>query len=468
MFSLKRRPILPSVVFICALVVRFLFIALLGSEQIIYDSLHDQYIYIDLAKSLTSGRGFSLSFGIFMADAHVPTSIQPPIYPLLVAALFSFFGENYLAIRLMQVVLGAAVCVVVFLMTRKMLGQTVGLVAGLFMGIYPPLVMYTRPIMTETLYTLLLSLIVLLLVHVALERFRLIHFVVLGGLFGVTFLVRPEILLLVPLAVLLIGWRWLRQLHYSRRRLAEGCILAGLAAALVVSPWAVRNWHVHGEPLLFPNKRWATWEENWLRYMRTTTSDWQKVDCHNGINCPVPDFQQLSEVERDRYLARLGRDFVISHPFVFARYAVSRFLRSYPLIPREELPPPVGYKGVRQPSTPDVYHATALEDLPAYLTGTEKLRVWSFRLMFGLAVLGIVVAIRTRQWVILLPSLIICFNIASAFLLQGKERLRLPADPYLIIIAAYAFVSVAINFQKTVSQWWTQPSIAPHVQDAEV
>jgi len=172
MLAKNQNLIIAISILLLALIVRLLFILTLGADERIYDSLYDQYIYIDLARSIVAGRGLSLSHGVFVADAYTPTSIQPPVYPLILPALFFFFGESYFPIRLLQVALGAGVCVVTYLITGKILGRSVGLVAALIVCVYPPLVMYTRPIMTEALYTFLMSLLVLLLVKFTVETLR--------------------------------------------------------------------------------------------------------------------------------------------------------------------------------------------------------------------------------------------------------------------------------------------------------
>jgi 4-amino-4-deoxy-L-arabinose transferase-like glycosyltransferase len=335
--STKNRALTISIfIFILALIVRLLFIITLGADERIYDSLHDQYIYIDLAKNIVEGRGLSLSFDIFVADANTPTSIQPPVYPMILSLLFFLFGESYLAVRLLQVVLGAGVCVVTFLTARKVLGEPVGLLAALIVCVYPPLVMYTRPIMTETLYSFLVSLIVLFLVYFALGTFRHIHFIIWWTLFGLTFLLRPEILVFALAVVAFAFWWTLTQRQNALRSVSLGIGLASLMFIVTVGPWVVRNWRVQGEPTVFPNKRWSMWEENWLRYMLETSSGWE--ECKKGLKyCDaMPNFNESSELERDRYLSRVAKEFIVSHPGVFVRYGVSRCWvgKQYPIARR--------------------------------------------------------------------------------------------------------------------------------------
>ncbi len=440
MSSRKRTFTTASTLFLLSLLIRLFFIAAWGSEEKIYDSLFDQYIYIDLAKNFVAGHGLSLSFDVFIAEANTPTSIQPPVYPLVLAGIFYFFGESYLAIRLLQVVLSSIISVVTFLIGKKVFDKSTALLAGLLTCVYPVLVMYTRPIMGEILYTFLLSLITFLLLKFYQEPFPPIYFFWWAILFGLAFLIRPEILVLAFLVGLFVLWRiFSAKPRVSFRYTGAVLGISLLAVTLVIGPWIVRNRMIHGEFLALPNKRWSIWEENWLRYMRESFPEWEE-GCH-GIDpliCVIPDFHTLSEVERDRYVSNLGRDFVLTHPDLFLRYSVSRFLKSYPIIPREEFLPPLGYKGQEQPV--DGYHFTSLDDIPTYTSPFEKLRVWSFRAIFLLGVFGIMMALKERRWALAPLGLPLLFSVTTTLLLYGKERARLPIDPYLILFAAYGLI----------------------------
>jgi 4-amino-4-deoxy-L-arabinose transferase-like glycosyltransferase len=452
MRTMNRSFIIAAAIFACALAVRVLFLLLLGSEQRIYDSTYDQYIYIDIARNLIQGRGLSTTLAIFAAIPGQPTSIQPPLYPLILAGMFSIFGENYLAVRLLQAVVSAGICLCVYLIGKKTVGEGMGRLAGVIAIFYPPLVMYTRPLMTETFYTFFFCLLVLLLVQFATRAFRIMDYIRFGILLSLTFMLRPEIFLFgLLVAVFAAGWT-LTQQRVRFYSVIIGITLATCAFFLTTLPWALRNQQVHGQLIWSANKRTILWEENWLRYTRATVPDWQPgrglPGCTNELVCSIPHFDQLSELQRDQYLTNIAQDFIFSHPMVYARYGISRLLISYPFLPREELRPPIGYKGVRYKSD-DGFDYTSLDDQPTYTRGPEKARVWAFRLIFALAVLGSIIAVKKRAWLVLLPLLPVLFNVLSAFLLGGKERFRIPIDPYLVIVAAYGIMWVALSIQIT-------------------
>ena len=63
---------------------------------------------------------------------------QAPFYPYFLAALFSFFGENYYLPRLLQALAGVVTCLLVFKLGRDVFSPTVGWIAALGAALYGP------------------------------------------------------------------------------------------------------------------------------------------------------------------------------------------------------------------------------------------------------------------------------------------------------------------------------------------
>ncbi|MCX7792000.1 MAG: glycosyltransferase family 39 protein [Chloroflexaceae bacterium] len=429
-----------------AFLVRLGFVFTFGNEEKIYDSNQDQYIYIDLAKNLVAGKGYQLSYGVFVASPHTPTAIQPPTYPFFVASVFATFGESLLAVRVIQAILSALVCVTALFIGGLAVNFSVGLASGIVAAFYPLYVMYTRPIMTETIYTLLLALIVLVAVIILRVRGYLWLYPLLGLLMALLFLTRPEAVLFFPLVLGLLVIPVLRRWQ-PIRHLIGGLVLIALTFGLTVTPWVLFTWRTQGEPLLFPNKRWGNWDANWLRYQRENNPTWKEGCTTTELECAIPNFDRLTELERDRYTIKLMTEFVREHPNIALRYAASRVLMSYPVIPREVLPPPLGYLGERERPT-DGYAPDSLDDFPSYQRPVEQLRVWLFCGLLFLSLVAALLAFTRREWLVLLPGAMVLTNIVTAFITQGRERYRLPIDLYLIILAVYAVVTLVAIYQQ--------------------
>src|SRR5262245_24634163 len=61
------------------------------------------------------------------------TFYQAPLYPYFLATVYSIFGHEPMAVRLVQIVLGAASCVLLALAGRSFFSRHVGLLAGIFL-----------------------------------------------------------------------------------------------------------------------------------------------------------------------------------------------------------------------------------------------------------------------------------------------------------------------------------------------
>ncbi len=421
---------------------RALYILAMGSENRLYDSFSDQPIYLDMTRNLLAGKGFVVGIPAFVSDMNVPTAIQPPFYLFFLAGVFGVFGvDNLLAVRLVQSAFGAATCVLVYEIGRRLYSQRVGLAAGLVMTVYPLHVMFTRVIMIETVHTTVVTLLLLVAVVAFKEArdgvYSAARYVALGALFGVAFPARPELVAMIGVvAVLALGSAWLRQPRRLRAPLGA-LALMGIVCVALALPFALRNLVVMGKFTFLPTKQWGLWETNWLRYMRDKEPEWEANCKHSDhMRCALPDFDQLTEIERESRLAKIGTQVVFDHPVEYLRYSASRLFVSYPLWPRESFPPPLGYLGVRERPN-DGAGYDVIDDYPLYFTVPEKLRVWAFRIVFALALVGLFAIARERN-VASLPILaMLGINIALSFLFFGRERYRFLTDPYWILLAAY-------------------------------
>lgn len=87
----------------------------------------------DVARALLAGQGFGSPFAFSQ-----PSAIMPPVYPLIVAIFFHFFGiqtaESIFAIHAFDCLINSLACIPIFLMARRGFGERVALWAGLGMG----------------------------------------------------------------------------------------------------------------------------------------------------------------------------------------------------------------------------------------------------------------------------------------------------------------------------------------------
>lgn len=185
----------------------------------------DAIQYDALAHSLSNGDGFRFT--------GVVTAIRPPIYPAFLAIIYSLFGYSILAVRIAQAAV-EGVTVVLTYEVGRFFSSRVALISALLICFQPALITQSTFILTETVYTLILTATILVFLHCQ-RRLSTWLTVWAGILMGLGTLCRPTGLGLP--AVFILGCAFLDQKRI-RLRLA---ILAAIVAAITAIPWTVRN-----------------------------------------------------------------------------------------------------------------------------------------------------------------------------------------------------------------------------------
>lgn len=199
----------------------------------------DAFRYDFAARALADGRGYVHLDGS-------PTAFWPPGYPLLLATVYTVFGESVRAAQLLNVALGTATVALVYLIGRRTFGATTGLIAAAIVAAFPSLVFFTGVTLSEIAFTFLALLAVWLLLRESQSApagdpsagsGQSLPLLLAGGIvLGFAALVRGQALVLpfvlVPFWLLSTG-RW----PLVGRKLVA--VLLGVG--LIVAPWTVRN-----------------------------------------------------------------------------------------------------------------------------------------------------------------------------------------------------------------------------------
>jgi 4-amino-4-deoxy-L-arabinose transferase-like glycosyltransferase len=194
----------------------------------------DGYFFHWVGKAVADGHGYVNPTELFFKGHSVATATHPPLYTLVIAAATKLGITGDEAQRSLGCLFGAGTIALVGMLGRRVAGAPVGLIAAGIAACYPLLIAADGALMSETLYGLLIAL-VLLAAYRLRDEPSAWRAVALGVAVGLAALTRPEALLLLPL-LLVPRWRWL----------AVAC----LATALVVLPWTIRNWSVFDRPVL--------------------------------------------------------------------------------------------------------------------------------------------------------------------------------------------------------------------------
>lgn len=238
--------------FAVALLLRAWAVTALGGEAV-----WDGHYYDFGARRIAHGFGYSDEIELGGARVWHPWCHYPVGYSAFLAAFYRVLGDGPGAAGVANVLVGAALPVVTFLLAREGMSRTRARLAGTLVALHPGLVLYGALVMSEPLSSLLV-----LSAFLAAARARRarafaasplgqVRGPLAGGLvLGLAALVRPQALLCAPFLALTAGG------NGARARIAALAI--GCAAALVpVLPWTARNCRVmDGCALVSTNAGW--------------------------------------------------------------------------------------------------------------------------------------------------------------------------------------------------------------------
>ena len=202
----------------------------------------DAYVYDRLAVSISHGGGYVNTDG----TAH---SLYPPFYPFFLSMIYRLVGHSYIAVRIVQSIIGAFSCVLIYIIGKKAIGAVVGGIAAFIAIFYPPFVKSAGLLLTELIFTFLLCLIVFYLLKIQ-EKMKFKDCIILGLLLGIAALTK-SVMILFPFFVIAVFF-YLREKYFLDR--LKGYIVVLLFFSLSITPWIVRNYNVYHVFALTPTE----------------------------------------------------------------------------------------------------------------------------------------------------------------------------------------------------------------------
>lgn len=212
----SRERIDLAIVVAVSLVTNFLYFACASPDYFFPDS----FTYLAPARNLLHGLGFTTGDGVIQ-------TLRTPGYPLLLAA----FGARVEPVIVLQHLLNAALAIAIYLFVMRRIGSRfVALTAAILFATDTPTLHYANKILTETLFT-----VVLFVVFVLIASMRKLPLAAL--LAGTLVLIRPVAILYFAVILLCLFVR-----RIGMRTLV---LFAALALVLPIG-WGLRNLHHTG------------------------------------------------------------------------------------------------------------------------------------------------------------------------------------------------------------------------------
>ncbi len=181
-----------------------------------------------------------LTSGTYGYD-HQPTAYRPIGYPLFLSLGYSVAGHRPILIKIIQAIFDILTAFMLYHLLVVYGERTQLWGAGLW-AFFIPAILYTNFLLSETIFTCLLTGSVILIQRVSFEKNW--PAVLLGIVFGFLILLKPAMMLF------LIAFPWFMYKTWISLRRYK---LIAIGALLVLGPWLVRNYFVLGRITLATN-----------------------------------------------------------------------------------------------------------------------------------------------------------------------------------------------------------------------
>lgn len=353
--------------------------------------------------------------------------IMGPLYPYLMGGVYSLVGPDLMIWKILQALLGAVSCVLVWWLAREVFDRRIALLAGLFAVFFEMLIFYGGTVMVVNVQVPLVLGVAIASVK-SLRDGNFMRWLGVGVLIGLAALARQTMLLYVPLIALALWFSLAAGRVLPSVERANHLAALVLGVGLMLLPFTIRNLMV-ADDFVIVN---STGGMNlYMGNNADTDGRWRQPKLGRGrVDTPIfmqKTFAQVAE-------ARSGRSLSPSEVSSYWTGEAIDFVRSDPLgwLWLE------GRKFLLFVNADEVWNNRSIEISRPF---SLPLR-WSFLdlgIIMPLGLLGMGLAF--RHWRELFPLYaVVAVYLASALIFFVVSRYRMPAVPMLMIFAAYSIV----------------------------
>ena len=402
-----------AAVFALALVLRLAYLGEIDGSPFFDAPVVDARTYADAARTFAAGAWLGPDAPFW----------QPPLYPWFLGAVWSLLGVGWVAPRVLQALLGALTCLLLWRLGCRALTAPMGLAAALAAALWGPLVLFGGELLPAALAVPLdlAALLLLLRASEASSRAALTRRALLSGaVLGAAALCVANVLAFVPVAAAWLGRR--RSAAASGGWLAAGMVVLG--AALAVAPVTARNLLVgHDLVLISSNAGVNAFIGNNPDYDRTLEiqpgPEWVEL-----VSRPRREAGEATPSGQSRWFLGRALEFAVTEPAAWLRLTARKacgFLH-----------------GAETGRNLDLYHARTWSGLLSALLWSRGL-AFPMGVAMPLALLGVFLGWRGGRFRCPEARLLLWFAAVYAGTVIAffpASRYRLPVVPVLLLLAA--------------------------------
>ncbi len=175
-----------------AFILRAAFLSEVSSSPFATPHLFDQATYIKWAEGILEGNWEGIDQPYW----------QGPLYPYLLAFIFSLAGKSLLVVRIFQIIVGLVLIALIFLATRELFGDIPAIIAAFMAAFFRTFIFMESAFLTETILAFLTSAVFLAALYAG-KRQTVTSWLLAGLILGLAAVARGTLLLLFPI---MVGW----------------------------------------------------------------------------------------------------------------------------------------------------------------------------------------------------------------------------------------------------------------------
>ncbi len=426
--QLQRERYLFLAVLVLGLFIRLVFLYTTRDTGLM---IVDEQHYHVLALNLLHGHGFAWEPGKL-------TSLRPPLYPAFVALVWTITGtESVLPIRMAQILLNLVNLCLLYRLGLLLFDRRVALLAVAGLCFYPSFLAFNVFVLTEVLFTFLLTLMILGSVVLLRTGSAWVAWGT-GVVLGLAALTRS---VLWSFPAVLCPFVFITVPGSRGRRLWIALVLF-LGYTLPVVPWAVRNTRLQGVLTVVDTMGGITLCMGNYEYTPADRA-WDPVTLHGdksifqALRDEHPDVSSWTEGQKEKWALRKALAYIQDHPGLTLRRDVIKFADFWGL----ERTVIAGWQqGLYQP--------------PRWFAMLGTLLIPLFYVVsMLLACLGIFLSPTGDRRTHVFLLLLIGFLAGMHTLAFGHERYHLPLIPFLLLYAAAAVIQQSwLRFRREIKR----------------
>jgi len=416
------KNVLPIIIFIIAFSIRLVYLI-----ELTNNSPFSSYLYLDALRYDSWAQ--SIAFGI---EHVIEPAFRAPLYPLFIAAIYKIFGHNLLIVRLVQMFLGALICVLIYYVALKVFNKRAAAISAFIGAFYGPFLYWAGEMLIVT-FIVFLDLVMLLTLLHAIEKSSALYWMLGGVVLGLSSIARPNVLIFIPWVIVLIFLvHKLRETSVTKKLkfVYVLCFLVG--TFVVILPVTIRNYVDTKDFVLISSQGGINF------YVGNNPDADGRTAQAPGIAEAHGEFldnmwlvsvkhaeettgKRLMPSQVSQFWYRQGLRFIFENPWKWFKLMSKKCTHFW--------------TGVEITNNEDVYYFTRFSTVLKALMWHKGL-AFPFGIICPLALVGIIVSRRYWRRLLLFYGFMFSYML-SVVLFFVCARYRMPVIPILLIFAGY-------------------------------